>query len=57
MNFSSATSLPCLEEQRFEERIGGPFTEKKDKEIFVLDTGGEDAKEKKRKKKEIKPLK
>ena len=47
----------CLEEQRFEERIGGSFTEKKDQEIFMLDTGGEDRKEKKKRKKEIKPLK
>jgi len=46
-----------LEEQRFEERIGGSFTEKKDQEIFMLDTGGEDRKEKKKRKKEIKPLK
>ena len=30
---------------------------KKDEEIFVLDVGGEEAREKRRRKKEVKPLK
>lgn len=46
----------ALDEKLFEERIGGSFLQKKDSEIFMLDTGGKDAKEKKRRKRELKPL-
>jgi len=45
-----------LEEQRLEERTGGVLADKKTEDIFVLDTSGQDAKEKRRKKKEKKPL-
>eukprot|EP00088_Acartia_fossae_P053849 TRINITY_DN614_c0_g1_i1.p1 TRINITY_DN614_c0_g1~~TRINITY_DN614_c0_g1_i1.p1 ORF type:complete len:505 (+),score=184.75 TRINITY_DN614_c0_g1_i1:52-1566(+) len=50
----------ALEEQRFEERIGGSFATKESKDFFVLDTGGETeegTKKKKKKNKEIKPFK
>ena len=31
-----------LDDQRLEERLGGPFDEKKDDELFVVDKGHED---------------
>lgn len=53
-----------LEDQRLEERLGGPFNEKADEELFVIDNKAEDNQEvtgepskKWRKKREEKPLK
>ena len=53
-----------LEDQRLEERLGGPFNEKADEELFVIDNKAEDNQEvtgepskKWRKKREEKPSK
>jgi len=59
-NIDMADVEEFLEEKRLEERTGGSLEDKKDTEIFMLDAGGVDPldkKEKRRKRKEIRPLK
>ena len=49
--------LACLDEKLLDERLGGSLLSKQDAEIFMLDTGGQEAKEKRKKRKEMKKLK